>query len=123
MSAHGWAWRYGDSPVYLATVSLVESLQAAGIPDAALYQDGTSGGMLCVRIPLRLDDAHESMRALYVLTEDDEEPRHWYGQITAWEDEDGSTYEECTDVIDLDGTETAAVVEAIADVYAQEVEQ
>lgn len=88
---HGWAWAMSDDPVWQQTVKVTEALWPLGITRAALYQDGTSGGLICVRIPLDDSIEPDQGRALFVATEDhDPATATWHGQIIEADGEAGN---------------------------------
>lgn len=71
---------------YPQTAALAAGLRALGIP-ADLYQDGTSGGLLCVIVPLKGDSTSDAEHRDHVLiaTEDeavwDGKGRKWFGGL------------------------------------------
>ncbi len=79
---HGWAWAFEDDSIWQQTVKVTEALWRLGLTRAAVYQDGTSGGLICVRIPLDDSTDPDQGRALFVVTEDrDPAAATWHGQV------------------------------------------
>lgn len=109
MTEHGWSWRY-DSPIYRVTVAVVERARVHGLPLAEVYQDGTSGGLLCVRVPLDPADPSEHGRSLFLATEVAENP-DWAGQVVEADGDcsDSLPLPDDTDLSDPDAVALALV--------------